>query len=233
VFTDSRAGSVSCPVTSPGTGSARYNPRLLGGGSVVPYIGSWTGEANCPTQVVRRPDNGIGYLDETILDRDQSGVLWTRIASRVGVGSPLFKSLHPVRQRRAMSRLLCQVCAQPADHTERGTLWLAPGDEVGGRPGWPGEMTTIHPPLCVACARISVRMCPALRQGATAVRAHSRVRGVNGVVFAPAGRYPGLSVTDRAEVIPYGDPEVAWVQATLLARSLYDATVIDLDGLAP
>jgi hypothetical protein len=52
-------------------------------------------------------------------------------------------------------------------------------------------------------------------------------------VFEPAGRYPGLSVTDRAEVIPYGDAEIAWVQATLLARSLYDATVVDLDGLMP
>jgi hypothetical protein len=56
---------------------------------------------------------------------------------------------------------------------------------------------------------------------------------VNGVVFEPAGRYPGLAVTDRAEVIPYEDPEVAWVQAVLLARLLYNATVVDLDGLAP
>jgi hypothetical protein len=222
---------VSCPVISPGGGSTRYNPRLLGGGSVVPYIGSWTGEANCPTQVVRRPDHGIGYLDETILDRDHSGVLWTRIASRVGIGNPLFKELHPVRQRRAMSRLLCQVCAQPADHTEQGTLWLAPGNEVSGWSRWPEKMATIHPPLCVVCARISVRMCPALRVGSVAIRAHSKVRGVNGVVFEPAGRYPGLAVTDRAEVIPYDDPEIAWVQATLLARSLYDATVVDLDGL--
>ena len=71
MFIDSRSGSTSCPVTSSGGGSARYNPRLLGGGSVVPYIGSWTGEANCPTYVVRRPDNGIGYRDETLQDRDQ------------------------------------------------------------------------------------------------------------------------------------------------------------------
>jgi hypothetical protein len=79
VFTDGMTGSVSCPVTSSGGGSTRYNPRLLGGGSVVPYIGSWTGEANCRTDVMRRPD-GIGYRDETLLDRDQGGVLWTRIA---------------------------------------------------------------------------------------------------------------------------------------------------------
>jgi hypothetical protein len=74
-------------------------------------------------------------------------------------------------------------------------------------------------------------MCPALRVGATAVRAHSWVRGVNGVVFEPAGRYR-LSVTDRGEVIAYDDPEIAWVQAVLLARSLYDAAIVDLDGLA-
>jgi hypothetical protein len=225
VFTDSMTG---CPVISPGAGSARYNPRLLGGGSVVPYIGAWTGEANCPTYVVRRPDKGIGYTDETLLDRDEWGVLWTRIGSRVGVGNPLFKKLHPVRQRRAMRRLLCQVCAQPADHTEEGSLWLVPADE---RNSGPEGMTTIQSPLCVGCARISVRMCPALRTGAMAVRAHSWVRGVNGVVFEPAGRYPGLSVTDRGEVIAYGDPEVAWVQAVLLARSLYDAAIVDLDGI--
>jgi hypothetical protein len=199
---------------------------------VVPYIGSWTGEANCPTQVVRRPAGGIGYTDETVLDRDRWGVLWTRIASRVGLGNPLFKELHPLRQRRVMLRLSCQVCAQPADYTEQGSLWLMPANERDARPGWPEGMTTIHPPVCAACARISVRMCPALRQGATAVRAHSRVHGVNGVVFEPGPRRMGLSVTDRAEVIPYGDPEISWIQATLLARSLYDATVIDLDGLA-
>jgi hypothetical protein len=225
VFTDSMTG---CSVTSPGGGSGRYNPRLLGGGSVVPYIGAWTGEANCPTQVVRRPHNGIGYTDETMLDRDQWGVLWTRIGSRVGVGNPLFKKLHPVRQRRAMRRLLCQVCARPADHTEEGSLWLVPADDRHS--GLEG-MTTIQPPLCVGCARISVRMCPALRVGATAVRAQSRVLGVNGVVFEPAGPYR-LSVTDRGEVIPYDDPEIVWVQAVLLARSLYDTAVVDLDGLA-
>jgi hypothetical protein len=59
----------------------------------------------------------------------------------------------------------------------------------------------------------------------------SWVLGVNGVAFEPAGRYPGLSVTDRGEVIAYGDPEVAWVQAVLLARSLYDAAIVDLDGI--
>jgi hypothetical protein len=223
--------SSSCPVTSSGGRSTLYNPRLLGGGSVVPYIGSWTGEQNCPTTVVRRPDNRIGYTDETMLDRDGAGALWTRTPGRIGVGTPLFKKLHPLRQRRAMLRLLCQVCTQPADRTEQGLLWLVPGDQRGFWTEWPERLATIQPPLCLECARISVRMCPALRSGAVAVRAKSGVCGVTGVVFQPTGRYPGLAVTDRADIVSYGDPEIAWVQAVLLARSLYDATVVDLDGL--
>jgi hypothetical protein len=174
VFADGMTGSMSCPVISPGAGSARYNPRLLGGGSVVPYIGAWTGEANCPTYVVRRPDRGIGYTDETILDRDQWGVLWTRIGSRVGVGNPLFKKLHPVRQRRAMRRLLCQVCAQPADQTEEGSLWLVP---AGERNSGPEGMTTIQPPLCVD---VLGSVCECARRCEWALRPSGRTPGCAG-----------------------------------------------------
>jgi hypothetical protein len=131
-----------------------------------------------------------------------------------------------------MLRLLCQVCTQPADRTEQGLLWLVPGEERGFWTGWPEGMATIHPPLCRECARISVRMCPALRSGAVAVRAQSGVCGVTGVVFQPTGRHSGLTVTDRADIVSYADPAIRWTQAILLARSLYDATVVDLDGLA-
>ncbi|HEX5404314.1 MAG TPA: hypothetical protein VFX16_18650 [Pseudonocardiaceae bacterium] len=116
----------------------RYNPRMFGGGAVVPYVGSWSGEELRPSVVVNRPGGGIGYADETLLDRDEWGVLWTRTAGRIGKGRPLFTKPHPVRQRRAMLRLLCQVCAQPADRSTDGLLWLLPGDRVDHHPGLAG-----------------------------------------------------------------------------------------------
>jgi hypothetical protein len=197
---------------------------------VVPYIGSWTGEELRPTTVIQR-SGGIGYADETLLDRDERGVLWTRVAGRVGVGKPLFTKLHSVRQRRAMQRLLCQVCAQPADRTEHGELWLVPDTEIGRSADWPDGMATIHPPLCRPCARVSVRMCPALRPRFVAIRARSRVCGVSGVVFGPGQRFPRPLDDDDDEIIQFGDPTIRWVQATL-ARNLYQCALIDPNELS-
>lgn len=231
VLTDALSTTQPSPDRSPTARPSRYNPRLLGGGAVVPYIGSWTGEEIRPTTIICRPGGGIGYADETILDRDEWGVLWARMAGRIGVGKPLFTELHPVRQRRAMLRLLCQVCAMPADRSEDGNLWLVPEKEVGRWEGWPEGMSTIHPPLCGKCAKISVRMCPALRPRWVAMRAHSRACGVTGAVFAPGGRFPRL-VQNNDEVIQFGDPAIRWVQAALLARTLFACMLVDLGGLS-
>jgi hypothetical protein len=203
----------------------------LGGGAMVPYIGSWTGEDTLPTTVIRLPAGGIGYSDETLLDRDERGVLWTRTAARIGAGRPLFTKLHPQRQRRAMRHLLCQVCARPADHTSLGTLWLLPDDLVLAWEDGLGDVVTGQPPMCQGCARISVRMCPALRVGHVALRAHSRVYGVRGVVFRPAGAF-GLGFNDDVEVVSFGDPRLAWTQATQLMRELFSVRTVDLEQLS-
>lgn len=216
------------------SGNARrapYDPHLLGGGSVVPYVGQWTGEDSPPYSVVRRPEGGIGYADETIMDRDEWGVLWVRMRSRIGVGRPLFTKLHPRRQRRAMLHLICQVCAQPADRTDQGTLWLLPGDHVPGADGRTGGIATAQPPLCRACARTSVRMCPALRTSHMALRAHSRVYGVTGVVFRPAYPFPRMAATDYENAVPFAGPETRWTLATHLVRDLTEAAVVDLDRI--
>jgi hypothetical protein len=207
-----------------------YDPKLLGGGSVVPYIGSWTGEEQLPTRVVQRPEGGIGFADETLVDRDEWGVLWTRMSSRIGDGRPLFTTLHPLRQRRAMRRLLCQVCARPADRTDKGLLWLVPGTGNDG-PRWLEGMITTQPPLCVACAKVSIGACPALRPGYVAVRAWTRLCGVTGVRFQPGRLCPTLVTDDEDEVTYYDDPAVAWVQATRLARSLHGCISVDLARL--
>jgi hypothetical protein len=189
----------------------------------------WTDEERRTSRIVYRARGGIAYADETLMDRDEWDVLWTRMAARVGSGRPLFAMMHPLRQRRAMLRLLCQVCAHPADRTEDGHLWLVP---AGHEAGWSAAMDTIHPPLCVACARISVRTCPALRPGFTALRAHSRVTGATGIQFQPGHRFPALAPSDEGEVIGHGDPRARWILATQLVRTLHAWAVVDLDELS-
>lgn len=89
----------------------------------VPYIVQWSEERDCsPELTVRQNGDGVGYADETPGDRDAHGVLWRQVTGRRGQGRPLFGSVHPLRQRRAMRRLLCQVCGRPADRDERGVL---------------------------------------------------------------------------------------------------------------
>lgn len=73
---------LECPMTLPTPVSGKpcpYDPRLLGGGSVVPYIGSWTAEKRCAVRLAWRGtlDGGvrIGYADETPFDRDSLGVV--------------------------------------------------------------------------------------------------------------------------------------------------------------
>lgn len=63
-----------------------------------------------------------------------------------------------------------QVCAGPADRTDDGMLWLLT-DHRTDWPGWPDRMGVNEPPVCLPCARLSVRLCPALRKGAALVRA--------------------------------------------------------------
>jgi hypothetical protein len=186
----------------------------------VPYVGAWTGETLLPAQVVQHA-RGIGYADETLADRDESGVLWLRMASRIGTGRPIFTQLHPLRQRRAMRRLLCQVCAGPADRTEQGVLWLVPG------PADPEGMATVQPPLCLPCARVSVRMCPALRHDHVAVRAHAPLCGVTGLRYQRGRREP-QPIDEPTEVFDYRDPRIAWMQAIQLARSLDRCVPVDL-----
>jgi hypothetical protein len=206
---------------------------MLGGGAVVPYIGSWTGEETLPTTVVRRQAGGIGYADETLTDRDDHDVLWTRVAARIGTGRPEFIRLHPLRQRRAMRDLLCQVCAGPADRTEQGHLWLVPDRRQHYYwDGWPEDMANSFPPVCLPCARLSIRMCPALRTAYVAIRAHSTVSGVVGVRFGLAGSALAIAAEDNGEVIHYDDPDVRWVQATQLARTLRNCAIVDLEKLA-
>ncbi|MFD8969198.1 hypothetical protein ACFV0C_30130 [Streptomyces sp. NPDC059568] len=59
--------------------------------------------------------------------------------------------VHFLRQRRAMRKLLCQVCGGQSDRTDDGTLWVVGEDADYPELHKPGYVTT-HPPLCVPCA---------------------------------------------------------------------------------
>ena len=208
--------------------SSTYDPRLLGNGSVVPYVGSWTDEELLSDKLIQHPAGGVGYADEVLTDRDEWGVLWARTATRIGSGKPLFKKLHPLRQRRAMSRLLCQVCAQPADRNEQGNLWLF-RERPSYEPGWPEGFPVTLPPVCTVCARLSVRMCPALRTGYVAVRAESWVCGVTGARFQPGPTGLQAAPNQDDDFVFYKDYGVRWILATQRARMLYNCTFVNLE----
>jgi hypothetical protein len=199
-----------------------YNASQFRG--MVPYIASWSSERRVRTPVVMRGRWGIGYQRERPGDRDARGVLWTRNISAPGEGTPQFGSIHPARQRRAMRRLLCQVCGAPADQNEHGVLWLMSDAALG----WSGEEMTGHPPVCLRCAGHARRACPHLRrQGTLAMRVRDApITGVFGKVYRP-GRNGPAAVGHAA--LGYDDPRIGWLQAYQLMRALNDWTEVDLD----
>lgn len=195
---------------------------------LAPYVATWSAEQDLPSRLVELPGCGVAYEDELLADRDAHGVLWQRAAVRPGVGRPEFGKVHPLRQRRAMRRLLCQVCAGPADRNDSGVLWLM-RDFRDDWPHWPEGMGAVEPPVCMPCVELSLRLCPALRRGAVAVRVgECEIVGVRGAVYrrGEVGRVPA-----RAAILAYDDPEVRWIVATALVRELRCCTVVPFEEL--
>ncbi len=196
---------------------------------IAPYITTWSAEQDLPYRVVERVGVGVGLSDEVLGDRDSRGVLWHRAAVRHGVGRPEFGKVHPLRQRRAMRKLLCQVCAGPADKADGGVLWLM-RDYQGDWPRWPEGMASVDPPICASCVALSLRLCPALRRGAVAVRVRSfDVAGVRGALYRRGSIAP---VAVEAVNLSYDDPNVRWLVASALIRELRDCTIVPFEEVA-
>ncbi|GAA1307470.1 hypothetical protein GCM10009634_70550 [Saccharothrix xinjiangensis] len=218
------AAPMSPPLTAhvaerPGSaGTAR--PRLI-----VPYIAMWSGETTEeePRLVVLPSRTGIGYADEILGDRDSRGVLWDRATLDPGHGTPRFAQIHVHRQRRAMRKLLCQVCAGPADRDDDGTLWLIP-DRTQPWPNWPEGMAVAEPPICRPCAHLATRACPALRaEGHFVIRAREHpIHGVDGTHYRPGPHSP---VPVTSQPVAFDDPAIRWVLASKLVRTLHDCTI--------
>ncbi|OLF07552.1 hypothetical protein BLA60_26900 [Actinophytocola xinjiangensis] len=191
---------------------------------LVPYVSSWSTEDFIPSVIVERPGVGIAYADETVFDRDSHGVLWYRTPHSPHQGRPRYSNTHPQRQRRAMQRLLCQVCANPADHTTDGVLWLLQ-DHRTDWPGWPNNMTVTEPPICATCVPIATRHCPALRRSAITIRARTHpIHGVNAQLYKASPRGP---VPTTKDIVAYTDPTIRWARATDLVRLLRHCTILD------
>ncbi|MFJ6212788.1 hypothetical protein ACIQGZ_05575 [Streptomyces sp. NPDC092296] len=202
-----------------------------GSGVPVPYIATWSSEKRHHESLVVHPVTGrLAYRDERPGDRDEHGVLWVRADCRPKRGRPQFGLVHPRRQRHAMRDLRCQVCDGPADVDGLGSLWLL-RDERGVRadwPAWPEGMAATDPPLCLPCARVSVRLCPHLRGRYVAVRVRdAQVAGVYGGLYFPksGGGRPRVA----ADVtVPYDDPNIHRILAAQQVMELRGCTFIDL-----
>jgi hypothetical protein len=132
--------------------------------------------------------------------------------------------VHALRQRRAVRRMLCQVCGGP---TAGSGPWLFVLRDVG-RPVEEGERTTA-PPVCVPCARLSVRACPRLREGyVAALVGRAAVWGVAGIVHHPATLEP---VTGGLEEVAHDHPAIRWTVAHRQVLELRDCTPVDLRDL--
>ena len=197
----------------------------VGRGGVVPYIATWSGERKPPVRIMEHACGGIAFADESAGDRDNDGVLWTRITAQPGHGRPQFAVIHSLRQRRAMRRLLCQVCGQPADRNPDGVLWLLP--DYYRRHDGPENYDITEPPICLPCTPIALRLCPALRNGYLAVRVRDApVCGVKGLVYRAGHPAPVLI---REELVHIASPAIRWTLAEHLVRSLRECTFVDLD----
>ncbi|MFD8967370.1 hypothetical protein ACFV0C_20645 [Streptomyces sp. NPDC059568] len=194
---------------------------------VVPYIACWSSEHR-PTGVVVVRGGGIALADEGPYERDDMGVLWKRIGISPGHGRPEFGKVHFLRQRRAMRKLLCQVCGGASDRTREGTLWLVGEDPSEPGPWKPGDITG-HPPLCVPCAVTAVRACPHLRKRYVALRVRSfAVAGVHGALYRPgSGVFPEMY---DAGALRFEHWRIGWTLASQLMMELQEFTVVDLEA---
>ena len=198
--------------------------------TVVPYVTTWSKEQPALfSQLKIRADGfGLAWENERPTERDTHGVLWARVdGERRGV--PCFGAADPLRQRKVMEQMLCQVCAGPSSRTSKGYLFLNPAPDEAPGASWGEEDLTSEGPVCLPCAGLAVEQCRALRrQGAVALRARKVARfGVYGTLFQPDRSGRLVQVTDDIH-FAYSDPASAWLVAVKLLVELRRCTVVDL-----
>ncbi|MFI5825269.1 hypothetical protein ACIA8I_40385 [Streptomyces rishiriensis] len=198
------------------------------GGLPVPYVAAWSGENHRTPAVVRHPSGrGIGFAGEMPYDRDADGVLWVRQSIAPGSGRALFPKVHVLRQRRAVSRMLCQVCgADTLEQDPERQLFVL---KHVGQPVAEGELTTAAP-VCPPCALIAVKHCPHLREHVAAWVERPLAWGVAGILYDPRTllMVPGKDVVN----VSYEDPALPWLLASRQVLSLQSCIAVDLNDLS-
>jgi len=206
-------------------------------GSIVPYITGREGEEadSLLSLCFRRGEDGqqrLSYIDEEPSDRDLRGVLWGRVSQSIGsdrlpTGKPLWKLVHPSRQREAMLLLRCQICIGQA-RTGAGTLFL----ETAHPTGPSGPVKTAQPPVCIEHAQLAAERCQHLvREGHVALMAtRSPLYGVIGTPYQ-YGSTGVEALPGNDTPIPYRDPRLRWFLASQLVRELREYEVVDLRDL--
>lgn len=204
--------------------------------ALVPFITSRAGEDPSRNNLVFTSVRGyerLSYEDEGPFDRDAHGVLWGRCALNpcddrgVPTGEPLWKLMHPFRQRMAMTAMRCQVCAEPA-RTPLGYVFLAATASVDLDAD---PALTSQPPVCGRCVRAALKLCPHLQTGPIAFIAQGApLYGVHGVLYGR--RRNGAEVTVYPDhPLPYGHPELPVMLASQLVRRLSRFRIVDAAAL--
>jgi len=196
---------------------------------LVPYIAAWSREVELDPQVLVDPGAGFRFEGEVPGDRDRFGALYRRQAIISGDrGVAQLANVHSRRQRRCMTRMLCQVCGGPPSTTSEGMLFLDQ-DHRQDWSNWPEQLGTVHPPLCLPCAEESVSRCRHLRGSHVGIRVRdAQPWGVYGLQFC-VGPDKRLQEVGKVEM-EYGDPGLGWVLASQMIVTLNGCTLVDLDA---
>ncbi|WP_405796766.1 hypothetical protein [Streptomyces sp. NBC_01506] len=159
-------------------------------------------------------------------DRDAHGFLWTRVEESPEPGRVQFGLMHSTRQRTCMERMLCQICAQPADRTKDGWLFIDWRRE-DSPPTWPEKAVTTMPPLCAEHVPLSERQCPFLRH-----REHVLLRvrkpqlyGVSGTLYTLTA--DGWRTSADDVLCQYSKPRHPGMLASRLHRQLRGVTAVE------
>lgn len=103
-------------------------------------------------------------------------VLWPRQAPHVD-GRPIYRQMHPLRQRECMLQRRCQVCRRSTLTPAGNLTWLLPGTVTSGL------VCLSKPPVCVPCISDARGSCPHLRDAHTYISSDYEPRGIVGLVL--------------------------------------------------
>ncbi|WP_073772710.1 hypothetical protein [Streptomyces sp. MJM1172] len=204
----------------------------------IPYVAAYSNELG-PAEselCLEWPANGkpphLAYQHPRPDDRDSHGNLWVRM-TRPGaeeLGAVRFDSMDPLRQRRCMEELLCQVCAEPAER-EHGTLFIEWQHE-NEPPMRPNRITTDMPPVCPTCLPLSLRYCRYLRdeKSVTLLLVRKSVLcGVSGTLYRVDPSLTQWIPSGADAYSSFNKPRFPGMLAQRMYRRLHGVTVLSMD----